>query len=70
MNITIGRYPCPTAAERAGLPDVGWPADRWDCYIEPEDRSWIMFLPVEGAPVLFVGRDADGGVLYPPVTSA
>lgn len=40
MNITIGRYDCPSQAEREATPEgVSYPADTWESYIEPEDRQ-------------------------------
>jgi len=35
----------------------------WQGWIEPEDRSWIMFVDGEGKPVVFLNRDADGAVI-------
>jgi hypothetical protein len=35
----------------------------WLGYIEPEDKSWIMFIPAEGEPVLFTGRDPETGAV-------
>lgn len=69
MNITIGRYPCPSQAERDGAgPEVGWAADRIDSYIEPEDRSWILFVYRDGSPLLWTRRYPEGGVIGPPIS--
>jgi hypothetical protein len=49
-NITITRYPKPE--------DVGWQG-----YIEPDDKSWIVFIHQDGHPAVFLNRDpATGGV--------
>lgn len=68
MNIVIGRYPCPTEEERADHPDAHWPADRWDTVIEPEDRSWIVFVAVDGKPYIWLHRDATGGCIGEAIT--
>jgi hypothetical protein len=71
MNIHIGRYPCPTADERAAVgPDVHFPADRWESTIEDEDRTWIMFVARSGEPLVWLRRYPEGGVIGPPVTRA
>jgi hypothetical protein len=55
-NITIGRYPVPTTDERAALeaqhPGASWPSDRWECWIEPEDRSWILYVGADASPAV------------------
>ena len=48
-NITVGRYDDP-----ASVGYVGW--------LEPEDRTWIMFVKADGTPQVFLDRD--------PVTGA
>ena len=65
MNIHVGRYDVPTAEQRAEAgPDVGFPADHWDAWIEPEDRGWIIFVDADThQPVVFLRRAEDGGVL-------
>lgn len=41
----------------------------WGGLIEPEDRSWIIFLDEHGKPeVYWAERDADGGVVGPAVS--
>jgi|HubBroStandDraft_2_1064218.scaffolds.fasta_scaffold406293_2 hypothetical protein len=68
-NICIGRYPVPTESDRASVPEgVGFPADRWESYIEPEDRSWILFVGVDGDVAFWPHRDANGGVIGEPTT--
>lgn len=49
-NVTIGRYDNPS--------DVGYQG-----WIEPDDRTWIAFVATSGAPIFFLDRDPDGGVL-------
>jgi hypothetical protein len=29
-------------------------SEHWHCSIEPEDRSWILFVPKEGDPTLMI----------------
>lgn len=37
---------------------------RVNCYIEPADRSWIIWCNEDGRPFLYNGeRDENGGVL-------
>jgi hypothetical protein len=50
MNIKVSRYEDPHA--------TGWAG-----YIQPEDRSWIAFIGLDGRPVFFLHRDENGGVL-------
>ena len=49
-NITVTRYPVPA--------EVGWQG-----YIEPDDRSWIVFVDNDGHPVAFLNRDPDTGAV-------
>lgn len=49
-NITVTRYPKPA--------DVGWQG-----YIEPDDRSWIAFIAMDGHPVFFLDRDPETGAV-------
>jgi hypothetical protein len=68
-NICIGRYPVPSATDRASVPeDVGYPADTWECYIEPEDQSWILFVGVDGEVAFWPHRGPMGGVIGEPTT--
>lgn len=73
-NIMISRYEVPTDAEREALqaqfPDkeVGYPSDRWESYIEPEDRSWILYVAQDGTPMFWSHRDENGGVIGEPTT--
>ena len=55
-NLTIGRYDHESITEHfAG-------------YIEPADKSWIIYLDADGKPALYwPERDADGGVVGEPV---
>lgn len=50
QNIEVGRYEQP---EQVGF--AGW--------IEPEDRSWIIFINLAGQPVLFGQREESGAVI-------
>ena len=51
-NIKIGRYDHPSVT----VDYAGW--------IEPDDRSWIIFLGADGAPAIYYAeRDASGGVI-------
>jgi hypothetical protein len=49
-NITVGRYDDPASTG-------------WQGWIEPDDRSWIMFVANDGHPVAFLNRAPDGTVL-------
>lgn len=63
-NITVTRYPIPTAAERAEVgPDVGFPSDNWQGVIEPDDKSWIAFIATDGSPTFFLDRDPTTGAV-------
>ena len=47
QNVVISRYREGSQSKRA-----------WEGSIEPEDRSWILFIPVDGAaPQLYLHRD-------------
>ncbi len=48
MNIQVSRYPDPKA--------TGWAG-----YIQPEDRSWIAFIGLDGRPIFFLNRDPRTG---------
>lgn len=53
-NILVKRYANPEA--------VGG----WAGWIEPEDRSWIVYLDVEGKPLVFLDRDPNNGAARGP----
>jgi hypothetical protein len=56
QNLTVGRYIEPSVMTSY----KGW--------IEPEDRSWIIFLDAEGMPVMYWReRGDDGSVIGDPV---
>ena len=56
QNLTVGRYIEPSVKTTY----QGW--------IEPEDRSWIIYLDAEGQPVLYWReRESDGSVIGDPV---
>lgn len=67
MNIHIGRYTTPTADERAKVetehPDCLWPSDTYEGWVEDDARTWIVFIPTNSGPEVFLNRDADGGVI-------
>ncbi len=48
QSINVRRYSNPKA--------VGWAG-----WIEPEDRSWIAFIDLEGRPLFFLNRDPKTG---------
>jgi hypothetical protein len=52
-TITIKRYDSTTAGYQG--------------YIEPADRSWVLYIGVDGSPLFYPHRGADGGVLCEPV---
>lgn len=57
-TIKIGRYP------DDGINDESSITNEWSGWIEPEDRSWIIWLDTEGKPALYYAeRSATGGVL-------
>jgi hypothetical protein len=35
----------------------------WQGWIEPEDKSWIVFLDASGRPVFFPHRDPETGAV-------
>lgn len=49
-NIVVGRYDNPEGAGWAG-------------WIEPEDRAWIMFVGLDGQPVVYLDRDPSTGAI-------
>jgi hypothetical protein len=50
QNVHVKRYANPQ--------QVGWAG-----YLEPEDRSWIAFIDLEGRPVFFLDRDPKTGAV-------
>lgn len=61
MNITIGRYEGEVIEHVTGQHD-------WDGWIEPEDKSWILFFARDGRPAFWPSRDKAGGVIGEPST--
>jgi hypothetical protein len=49
-NITVGRYDHPDSTGYQG-------------WIEPDDRTWIMFVASDGSPVAFLNRDPETGAV-------
>ena len=79
-NIKISRYAAPTADERANamanmaergiVQDVSpFPADTYGGIIEPDNRSWIIFLDIDGKPSHYypVRDSATGAVGCEPI---
>lgn len=52
QNIIVSRYTNPR--------EVGWAG-----WIEPEDKSWIAFVDLEGRPRFFLNRDPETGAVLP-----
>ena len=52
QNINVGRYSNPKA--------TGWAG-----WIEPEDKSWIAFIGLDGRPVFYLHRDSESGAICP-----
>lgn len=51
-NIRVSRYPNPKK--------VGWAG-----WVEPDDRSWVAYIDLEGRPVFFLHRDPETGAVLP-----
>lgn len=47
-NLKVGRYDHPDSV-------------RYQGWIEPEDRTWIAFVDLDGKPVVFLNRDPETG---------
>lgn len=47
-NVVVGRYADPQAVGY-----LGW--------MEPEDRSWVIFVGLDNKPVVFLDRDQTTG---------
>ena len=52
QKINVYRYPQPKA--------VGWAGT-----IEPEDKSWIAFIDLDGVPHFYLHRDETGAIFFP-----
>lgn len=63
MNICIGRYEPVRHPELQGRAHAAW-----EGWVEPEDRSWIIFFDTEGNPTVWLHRDENGGVIGEPIT--
>lgn len=48
QNIHVRRYQHPDSTQYRG-------------WVEPEDRSWILFIPQEGAPQLYLEVECEDG---------
>lgn len=53
-NIIVKRYSDPVA--------VGG----WQGWIEPEDKTWIAFIAMDGRPVFYLNRDPVTGAVSGP----
>ena len=68
QNISVERYEKASPKERASWgKGVDEPADSWQGYIEPEDKSWILFIDIKGRPVLYPTRSKTGAVTSKPL---
>lgn len=52
QNIKVARYSDPEA--------LGWAG-----WIEPEDRSWVAFIGLDGKPLFYLHRDPRTGAILP-----
>lgn len=52
QNINVHRYQNPKA--------TGWAG-----YIEPGDKSWIMYVALDGKPLVYLHRDLETGAVLP-----
>lgn len=52
QNINVSRYANPKA--------VGWAG-----WVEPSDKSWIVFIGLDGRPMVFLNRDPATGAVCP-----
>ena len=78
-NIRISRYLAPDDQARAdvaaGMQERGvsqlespFPSDHWGGIIEPDDKSWIIWLDADGVPShYFPRREDNGGVACEPI---
>lgn len=57
QNIIVGRY---SKQSTDGAPGLG---AEWQGWIEPEDKSWIMFIDSDGKPWVFLNRDPETGAI-------
>lgn len=61
-RIIIGRY-----SSRGGTSSAPPVGQEWRGWIEPEDKSWIVFIAADGSPVFYGRREASGAVVEPDV---
>jgi len=60
QNINVHRYEPPVLAEDG----IGWAG-----YVEPEDKTWILFIGEGRDPLLWPNRDPEtGAVIGEPAT--
>lgn len=52
QNISVTRYADPKA--------TGWAG-----YVEPADKSWIVYVGLDGRPLAFLNRDPKTGAVLP-----
>ena len=55
-NIKIGRYSALT--------------EGWAGWVEPEDKSWIVYIQSDGTPIVYLNREPDTGAIIFPDTVA
>jgi hypothetical protein len=63
-KITVGRYSAQGGTKSA--PPIG---AEWRGWIEPEDKSWILWIRADGTPVFYGQREADGAVVEPAMSA-
>lgn len=57
QNIHVGRY---SKEAIGGVPGAG--VD-WQGWVEPDDRTWIVFVRSDGSPIVFLNRDPQTGAV-------
>lgn len=63
-KIAVGRYSAKGGTKSA--PPVG---AEWLGWLEPEDKSWILWVKRDGTPVFYGQREADGTVVEPEMSA-
>ena len=64
QDIKIERYENASLSERTSWgQEVSQPVDSWQGYVEPEDKSWILFIDAKGRPVLYPTRNKETGAV-------
>ena len=61
-NVVVHRY---ADGELGSAAPRGVPAGvDWEGYVESEDKTWILFVPKSGAPVLYADRNPETGAVH------